>query len=107
MTTLALLSTLISSLALVGVVVSLLLQARLLRTTQLQAARTAQLELIRLAIEHPALSRKGMSPTEKYASAQRAFFNWRVKYLELGYSLKVISLHSVMIQAGQMFKVAD
>ena len=104
MLAIGIISTLISSIALIGVVVSLLLQARLLHAEQLQTTRNAQLELIKLTVERPELVKAGMSPVEEYLTAQQAFFNWRVKYLELGYSLKVISLQSVRIQAAKMFE---
>jgi len=92
---------------LAGIAISLLLQALQLHAAQLQTVRSAHLELIKLLIEHPALAEKGLSPSEKYSLAQRAYFNWRTKYLELGYSLGVISSLSIHTQAAEMFDVRD
>lgn len=100
-------STIISSSALIGVVVSLILQARLLRTTQLQAVRMAQVELIKLEIEHPQIVQKVAGEAEQCDIAQRAYFNWRVKFLELGHSSKVVSPASVGIQAAILFESGE
>jgi hypothetical protein len=51
----AIVSTLISSVALLGVAISLFLQARQLRASQIQTARASQMELMRSALEHPDL----------------------------------------------------
>ena len=51
MTAIAIISTLISSIALVGVAVSLVLQARQLRASQIQASRATQVELIKVSID--------------------------------------------------------
>jgi len=107
MTIIALISTLISSLALAGIAISLLLQGRQLYAAQLQAVRSAHLELIKLLIDHPSLAQKGLSSSDKYSLAQRAYFNWRMKYLELGYSLGVISPASIHTQVAEMFDVRD
>jgi len=99
----AIISTLISSIALTGVAVSLLLQARQLRASQIQASRSAQVELIKMAVDNRELiSQLFGSQPESYL--KDVFINWLFKYLELGYSVKVISAKSVQIQALRLFE---
>ncbi|MEU9479526.1 DUF6082 family protein [Streptomyces sp. NPDC048191] len=52
-TKIAIISELISSIALIGVFITLLLESRQLRTSQLQASRVIQAELTRLAMDYP------------------------------------------------------
>jgi hypothetical protein len=100
--TIAIISTLISSIALVGVAVSLLLQARQLRANQIQTSRAAQVELIKLAVDNRELVSEiyGEKP-EAYLKG--TYINWFIKYLELSYSMKVISKDSVQLQITRLF----
>jgi Family of unknown function (DUF6082) len=54
-TLISIIATLISSVAPAGVAVSLLLQARQLRASQLQALRELHTELIKMGMDHPIL----------------------------------------------------
>ena len=55
-TTMAVISELISSIALLGVVITLILESRQLRTSQIQASRTLNGEIIRLAMDYPSIA---------------------------------------------------
>ncbi|HZM76975.1 MAG TPA: DUF6082 family protein [Candidatus Limnocylindrales bacterium] len=79
----AVISTLISSIALVGVMASLLLQARQFRLGRHQAMLWLQSELIRIALDHPDIWELAKStPT---AQQSHIYMNWRIKLMEFGY----------------------
>jgi hypothetical protein len=103
MIVIAVVSTLISSIALVGVALSLLLQARQLRTTQLQASRAAQLELIRIAADNRGLIFDVLGEADPESYLKGAFINWFFKYMELSYSMRALSEASVRTQATRLF----
>jgi len=92
----ALISMLISSIALVGVAASLLLQARQLRASQLQAARSAQFDFVKMQFDRPELAAAVFG--DKFP-LESALANWYMKYLELSYLLKIASRDSVLVQA--------
>jgi Family of unknown function (DUF6082) len=96
----AVISTLISSIALLGVAASLLLQARQLRASQLQAARSAQFDFVRVQFERPELAAAVFG--DKFP-LESALANWYMKYLELSYLLKAASRDSILVQATLLF----
>jgi hypothetical protein len=91
----AIISTLISSIALAGVAISLLLQSRQLRISQLQAANSAQLELIKMALDNPSMASEVLGVPDSDLYAKQVFLNWHIKYLELGYEINAISATGV------------
>jgi Family of unknown function (DUF6082) len=99
----ATISVLISSIALAGVALSLLLQAWQLRTSQLQASRAAQAELVRICIDNPELTAAALGKTDPDGYVKSVFVNWNIKYLELSYSIKAISASSVQVQVAGIF----
>jgi hypothetical protein len=105
---LAIVSTLISSVALVGVAASLVIQTRQLRTSQLQATRAAQAEVVRISLENPRLfvhdARTGADRADLYAL--HAYTNLIFKYLELGFEIGVVSEPSVRAQVAVLFESA-
>jgi uncharacterized protein DUF6082 len=101
--TIALVSTLISSIALVGVAVSLILQNHQLRTSQLEASRVAQSSLIQMALANPAVAAEVFGFQDKEWFTKAALTNWQVKYWEMSYSIKAISAGSIRAQAAQLF----
>jgi hypothetical protein len=103
MTIIALVSTLISSIALVGVAVSLLLQSRQLRTSQLEASRVAQSALIQMTLGNPSLAAEAFGFSDEEWFVKAALTNWQVKYWEMSYSIKAISAESVRVQAAELF----
>jgi Family of unknown function (DUF6082) len=84
-------STLVSSIALVAVAASLLLQARQLRTNQVQVTRTAQQELIKFSLENPAAVAEVLGIANPEAYAKDAYLNWNISYLSMSYDIKTIS----------------
>jgi hypothetical protein len=84
-------STLVSSIALVAVAASLLLQARQLRTNQVQVTRTAQQELIKFSLENPSAVAEVLSYPNPEAHAKDAYLNWYISYLSMSYEIKTIS----------------
>jgi Family of unknown function (DUF6082) len=98
--TIAVISTLISSIALVAVAASLLIQARQLRASQLQAARTAQFDFMKMQFDNPELASVVFGNQFR---AEVSLMNWYVKYMELSYLLKTISKESIIIQAALLF----
>lgn len=107
MTVLAIISTLISSIALLGVVVSLLLQARQLRVSQLQASRAAQLELVKMAMDNPKMagSLYGYNDPETYS--RWVYLNWLLRYYELSYQMRDMTKASLKREAEALFKTED
>ena len=99
----ALISTLISSVALVGVVISLLLQNRQLRTSQLEASRAAQSSLIQMGLANPTLAAEALGFPDGDWLAKGAFVNWQVKYWEMSYLIRAMSAKSVQAQAARLF----
>jgi hypothetical protein len=87
----ATISILISSIALVGVAISLILQARQLRASQLQAHNNAQLELIKLAVANPAIAGELSGATDLDAFLKRVYLNWHFSFLSMSYQIKTIS----------------
>jgi|SRR5579875_475258 len=99
----ALISTLISSIALAGVAISLLLQARQLRTSQLQAARGLQAELIKLGFDNPDLISDTLAVQDINNYLRGSFVNWCLKSLELGYLTGIYSPESIQVQVTILF----
>lgn len=90
---LALVSTVISSVALTGVMVGLLLQARQVRIANVQIYRASHAELVRLSLEYPeARADPADSPFFDTESLQRTILiNWQFQHLRLGYSIGALS----------------
>ncbi len=95
----AVISALISSIALVGVVASLLLQARQLRASQLQASRSTQFDLVKLLLDRPELAETILGD----ASPNDMIVNSYLKYFELSYLMRVASRESVQHQLTGLF----
>lgn len=99
----ALISTLISSIALVAVAISLLLQGRQLRISQLEASRVAQSALIQMGLANPSLAAGVFGFSDGEWLAKAALANWQVKTWEMSYLIKAMSAKSVKVQAGELF----
>jgi Family of unknown function (DUF6082) len=87
----AIISTLISSIALLGVALSLLLQARQLRTNQIQVARAAHLELIKMALDNPSMAAEALGIDDSEKFVKEVFINWHFQYLLMSYEINQIS----------------
>jgi hypothetical protein len=101
--TIAVISIVISSVALAGVAVSLLFQARQLKVSQLQATWAAQLELMKMALDNPAVATNALGIADPEIYTSQVFLNWHIKYLELGYEIKAISALGVREAAKELF----
>lgn len=100
----AVLSIIISSIALLGVAYGLTLQALQLRANQLQVSRSAQFEIVKLVIDNPELISGAIDPSDhELVTRAGAFLNCRIKQLELSYSVKATSAAGVRLQARLLF----
>lgn len=91
----AVISTLISSIALVGVALSLLLQGRQLRASRIQAARASQVELMKFAIDNPTMV-NGLDGAEDIEGFVKGVVrNWYFTYLSMSYDNRTISKSSL------------
>src|SRR5215472_7508278 len=100
----AALSTLISSIALIGVAISLLLQARQLRSSRVQAAHTSQLELIRFAIDNPTMTQELAATDDSETYVKDVIRNWYISHLSLSYDLRDVSVPQLKRQASRFFE---
>ena len=98
----AIISTFISSIALAGVAVSLLIQARQLRISQLQVSRAAQFDLLKMGFDRPDII-AGVLDEDPDSFSSAIYMNWTMQYMQLGYDIKTLSANAVRVQAGIMF----
>jgi Family of unknown function (DUF6082) len=92
---------LLSGLAFLGIAISIFYQGRQITVSQLQATRTLQLELLKLAYEHPDLQEAwGRSLDAPYLEwRKRTYMNLIFMYLRMGYVMHETtdaSLHRTM-----------
>jgi hypothetical protein len=100
------LSTLISSIALIGVAISLLLQARQLRANQLQIAHTSQLELMKTGLDNPSLLLdlgSGPGTEDPVTFTKYVLLNWRMTHFSMLYDLKATSNAGLRVRAEGLF----
>jgi hypothetical protein len=97
-------SVLISSIALAGVAVSLLLQARQLRASHIQAARTSQLERIKFYLNdpNPLINVEGIDDIDKYKESMH--INWYVSHSAFVYENRAVSRTYLQTLARNLFK---
>jgi hypothetical protein len=100
----AIISTLISSVALAGVALSLLLQARQLRTNQIQVARTAHLELIKMTLSDPSMAAETLAIEDSEAYAKEVYLNWNLHYFWLSYGINQLSEPVLRNNARELFR---
>jgi Family of unknown function (DUF6082) len=101
--TLPIISTLLSSIALIGVALSLLLQARQLRTNRLQASRAAQIDLIKLSMDNPEVTSAALGWADLDAYVKSNLMTWNLKNMEMSYANRVLSAAGVHIEASLLF----
>jgi hypothetical protein len=102
----SLISVLISSVALLGVAMGLLLQARQLRASQIQAARASQVELLRFAIGNPTMVKTIDGFTNDDTFVKYVIRNWYFTYLSMSYDNRTITKMGLQRVAGTAFKDA-
>ena len=100
----AVISALISSIALVGVAISLLLQARQVKISRLQAVRAAQLELMKMALDNPAMAADALGISDPDLYVKQVFLNWHIMYLQLGFEVDVFSPGVIQQTAAGLFE---
>src|SRR5690349_16929975 len=100
---LSVIATLISSVALVGVAIGLMIQARQLRASQLQAARSLHVELIKLAMENPSIGTAIESDYSVEEASKAAYLNLFFTFMQTSYSLTALSKEAVSLQTGRLF----
>jgi hypothetical protein len=103
----AILSTLISSIALVGVAASLLLQSRQLRASQIQASRASQVELIKFALNNPALTKDFAEVGDPEDFVRAALYTWHFAHLSLTYAVGDVSKQRLQTLAFRLFSSED
>lgn len=107
-TLLAIVSTLISSVALVGVMIGLLLQARQLRMNNIQTFKASHAELIRMMMDYPeswADSSDSVTP-DPDSLRKHAMTNWQVRNLQFGYDAGTVPERSVRWEVAHLFAVS-
>ncbi len=90
----SIISTLISSVALVGVAIGLVVQTRQLSITQRQALRASHAELVRLGVEYPDAWVDATDPppfADPVSFRRAAILNWQVNHLQLAYVTRQLS----------------
>jgi Family of unknown function (DUF6082) len=100
---LSVIATIISSVALIGIAVGLLLQNRQLRTNKIQVMREMHLELMRIGMENPALSASVYEDTNAADFPKSSLLNLILKFWQTGYTLKTITKASVTLQTTRLF----
>jgi hypothetical protein len=103
----AVVSTLISSVALLGVAVSLVIQARQLRASQTQAARASQMELMRLSIEQPNLVAEALGAEDHDALVKDVVRNWYIGHLSTSYDLRTLTRSHLRRLVRDLFAVQE
>jgi hypothetical protein len=99
----AVLSTLISSVALIGVVVSLFLQARQLRANQIQIARASQVELLKFYFENTSMVADWLQVKDVKQFDTEVLANWYVTHLSLTYENRAVSKAYLKNMAAALF----
>jgi hypothetical protein len=100
----SIIATFISSIALAGVAVSLILQARQLRTSQIQAVRSLQIELIKIGLNDPLLGTSISPGVEPSEAPKAALLNLTLMVWRVGYSLNTFSKGVISYNARGIFK---
>jgi hypothetical protein len=100
---LSIIATIISSIALIGVALGLVFQAGQLRASQLQAARSLHVELIKFAIEDPLMVTAIEGDFDPVDAPKAGYLNLLFIFLRTSYSLKAISKTAVSNQARRIF----
>ena len=100
----SIIATLISSVALIAVAISLVLQARQLRASQIQAVRSLQIELIKIGLNDPLLGTAIDTDVNPNEAPKAAFLNLTLMVWWVGYSLNAFSKGLIRYHARRIFK---
>jgi Family of unknown function (DUF6082) len=95
----------VSSIALIGVVIGLILQNRQVKASQHQVMREMQLEIIKLGIENPALNASVYEGQFDAADVARAhYINLLMHFWQTCFSLKTMTGRAVAIETDYLFR---
>jgi hypothetical protein len=97
-------SAVISGLAFAGIAVSLLLQWRQTRTSQIVAARERHFELLRLSLERPELSPVGRGQVDEATFTRRIISNMFVAHWGMLWDLDLIEELALRRDFAELFK---
>src|ERR1700753_1072546 len=97
-TILSIIATIVSSIALIGVAVSILLQNKQLRANQMQVVRDLHLELAKIAIENPNVAVAPGAQTSIEELPFHAYLNLQITLWLAAFSLKDITREGVAMQ---------
>ncbi len=100
---LSIIATIISSVALIGVAVGLILQGRQLKASQLQVMREMHLELLKIGIDNPALAGSLYEHIDLSEFSRFTLLNFLVTFWQTSYSLKTIPKKQLEFQAKELF----
>jgi hypothetical protein len=100
---LSIIAIIISSMALVGVSVSLILQSRQLKASQIQVMREMHLELIKMGIDNPAVVASIYKDASVEDLPRTAVLNLTMTLWLTSYSLKTTTKEGVESQARYLF----
>jgi uncharacterized protein DUF6082 len=98
-------STLISSVALIGVMIGLLLQTRQVRIGNRQMFKASQAELVRLALEYSTdwVDPNDVIATDAETARRTTLVNWHVQHLQLGYEIRTINEANLRRAVSRIF----
>jgi hypothetical protein len=99
---------LISSIALIGVMIGLLLQARQLRANNVQTFKGGHIEALRIMFDYPDyfVDLQGNMPHDTELFRRQALTDSAFQHLNFGYSIKTIPETGLRHTLSQLFAVA-
>ena len=103
--TLSIIATIISSVALIGVALGLVLQSRQLRTSQIQAMRGMHLELIKIGLDNPALASSIFETVNAEDLPAGIMLNLHMIFWATSYSLKTLNRAALASQMKAFFSL--
>lgn len=103
-TTIVVISEFISSIVMIGVVATLFVESRQLRTSRVRASRALHVEIIRLVLDYPDIASVVALDISSDDYKKYAFFGLLLESWELDYELRTMSAKSIKVQARTIFK---
>lgn len=104
---LSIVATIISSIALIAVAMSLVLQNRQLRANQIQAVRKMHLEVMKMVFDNPALASSVYQTPHLENLPLTVLLNLHMSFWETSYSLDAIDKFGLTSQARWFFSSED
>jgi hypothetical protein len=101
--TLSIIATIISSVALIGVAAGLILQSQQLKASRIQVMREMHLELMKIGIDNPALAGSLYEDIDLAEFPRATLLNFLMTSWQTMYLLKMFPRKSLELQAAQLF----